>query len=130
MLSRDLLPEFELGETANERSILIRSTSRKRPAAERSLGIFLRGEEGDDEVQKVDSDCVGDDVEAFHQVDANEVDQHDDEAGDPSVENVRHRLVEKMLLALLHGVDQTRGGVGWRRCVARLEIIGGWWWWC
>lgn len=64
------------------------------------LGIHLRREKANEEVEEVDAEAVGDDVEALEEVNADGVDEGDHDGGDPTVENVRRRLVEEMLVAL------------------------------
>lgn len=64
------------------------------------LGIDLRREKANEEVEEVDAEAVGDDVEALEEVNADGVDEGDHDDGDPTVENVWCRLVEEMLVAL------------------------------
>lgn len=64
------------------------------------LGIDLRREKANEEVEEVDAEAVGDDVEALEEVNADGVDEGDHDGSDPTVENVRCGLVEEMLVAL------------------------------
>ena len=94
-------PEFELGESANERAKLIGSAGGERGAI-LHLGVHLRRKESHQEIQQVDAEAVGDDVESLHKVHAYGVDQHHDQTSDPTVENVRNRLVEDVLVPPRH----------------------------
>lgn len=57
----------------------------------------MRGEEADEEVQNVDAQPVRDYIEAMDEVDAEGVDEEDDEGAYPPARGVRGRLVEVVL---------------------------------
>lgn len=64
-LNRRKIPEFELGETADKGLELIRASSRERSSSSCvvELRIDKRGQEADEEIEEVDAEGVGDDVE-------------------------------------------------------------------
>lgn len=63
-LNRRKIPEFELGETADKGLELIRASSRERSSScVVELRIDKRGQEADEEIEEVDAEGVGDDVE-------------------------------------------------------------------
>ena len=67
------IPELELGEAADEGLEIVVATGGERGAGlgERlELRVDHGGEEADDEVEEVDAEAVGDDVEALHVVDS------------------------------------------------------------
>ncbi|XP_025633115.1 uncharacterized protein [Arachis hypogaea] len=53
--------------------------------------------EADEEVEHVDSEAIGDDVEALNQVYAQNVDKSDDQGTNPAAEHIRRGLVEETL---------------------------------
>jgi len=94
------LPEFELGETANERLELIRTSSRqRRPIRDpTSFRINKRGQEPDKQIEKVDSKTIGDDVETLNIVNPQTVDKSDDKSSNPPVICMRCGLVKIVLV--------------------------------
>ncbi|PPS18679.1 hypothetical protein GOBAR_AA01893 [Gossypium barbadense] len=66
------------------------------------LGVHLRRKEPHQEIQQVDAEAVGDDVETLHKVDAYGVDQHQHQTCYPAVQNVRDSLVQNMLVPTRH----------------------------
>ncbi|KAK4766796.1 hypothetical protein SAY87_008438 [Trapa incisa] len=108
------VPELELGEATDERPELIRSASGEARSVHEvlHLRIHLRGQEPDQEVQHVDPDGVGHDVEPLDEVDSDEVDEGEPKEGDPAVEHVRNRLVEEVPVPLRQGEDPPRQGGG------------------
>lgn len=67
-----------------------------------NLGIDLRGEEADEEVEDVNAKGVGDDVKALDQVHAEDVDGSHHQTPDPAAEDVRRRFVEHVLVLPRH----------------------------
>lgn len=69
-------PEFELREAANEGAELVRAPRREGGAIGEvvDLGIDLRREKANEEVEEVDAEAVGDDVETLEEVNADGVD--------------------------------------------------------
>ncbi|KAJ1421157.1 hypothetical protein SESBI_13877 [Sesbania bispinosa] len=95
------LPELELREAANEGAELIRTGGGEGGAIGIvDLRIHLRGEEANKKVEDVNAETIGNDVEALHEVDADNVDQRHHKAPDPALSHVRRRFVEKVLEAL------------------------------
>lgn len=107
-------PELELGESADERAELVRSTSGEKGAAGVAAagvgegGIGEWGEEADEQVEDVDGEAVGDDVEALQEVDPEGVDGRHRAQGQPPGEDVRRVLVEDPLLTAGGGGDPGR----------------------
>ncbi|KAL6982948.1 hypothetical protein U1Q18_016342 [Sarracenia purpurea var. burkii] len=99
-------PELELGKAANERAELVGSAGGERGAVGEGvdLGINLRGEEEDEELEDVDTEAIGDDVEALEEVHADGVDEGEDGKGHPTADGVRRRPVEEVLVPPRHGV--------------------------
>nr|DAD21457.1 TPA_asm: hypothetical protein HUJ06_022920 [Nelumbo nucifera] len=99
-------PEFELGESTSEQTKLIRTLGGKGgPLYELlNLQVNLWGEEGDEEVEDVDTQPIRDDVKTLNEVDTNGIDGGDGRECDPSPENMWGGLVEKILLPLRDGV--------------------------
>lgn len=95
-------PELELGEAANERTELIGGSGGKGGSAVVNVGIHLRGEESDEEAKKVNGKTVGYDVETFHHVHAENVDQPNPQACHPPPRNMRCRFVKKVLILPRH----------------------------
>ena len=81
------VPELELRESADKRLELIRAASRERSSTIRGveLGVNERGQEADVEVEEVDAETVGDDVESVNGENPQAVDEEDDERADPPV---------------------------------------------
>ena len=81
------VPELELRESADKRLELIRAASRERSSTIRGveLGVNERGQEADEEVEEVDAETVGDDVESVNGENPQAVDEEDDERADPPV---------------------------------------------
>lgn len=71
------VPELEFGKTTDEGTKLIGSSGRERgPIGEvLDLGVHLRREKADEEVEDVDPEAIGDDVEPLDEVDADDVDE-------------------------------------------------------
>lgn len=94
------LPELELRETADERLELIRASGRKRRSirSPSSLRINKRGQEPDEQIQKVDPKSISDDVEALNVVNPQTVGKGHDKSPNPPVSSVRRSLVEVMLV--------------------------------
>lgn len=118
----DRVPELELREAAHERPEFVRSPSRKRGSVNEflDLRVDLRREKADEEVEDVDAEAVGDDVETLDEVDADDVDEGDGEKSDPTVEDVWSRLVEEVLVLARDVVGPPRDGCDRRR---RREIF-------
>ena len=84
------------------------------------LGVDHGGEEADEEVEEVDPEAVGDDVEALDEVDAEGVDGGDGEGADPAPRGVRGGAVQVVL-------ERPRGigpPLGRRRRGARRAGVG------
>lgn len=94
------IPELELRETADERLELIRASGRKRRSIRTpsSLRINKRGQEPDEQIQKVDPKSISDDVEALDVVNPQTVGKGHDKSPNPPVSSVRRSLVEVMLV--------------------------------
>lgn len=92
-------PELELREAANKGAELIGAASGEGGTISEflDLGVHLRREKGDEEVKNVNSQTIRHDVEALNEVNSDSVSKGDDEEGDPTVEHVGGRFVQKML---------------------------------
>lgn len=92
------LPEFELGEAANEGLKLVGAVHRQRRPVERlKLRIHHRREESNQEVQHVDPQPVGHDVEPLQEIDPQHVDCRHRQGPQPPADGVGRRSVEVML---------------------------------
>lgn len=95
-------PELKLRKTANEGAKLIGATGgegRTIGGELLDLGINLRREEGNEQLEDIDSQSIGDDVETLDKVDTKSVDAGDRGEEDPSVEDQRRRFVEQVLVS-------------------------------
>ena len=97
---RDRVPELELREAVHKRPEFVRSPSRERWSVNKCLDlrVILWREKSDEEVEDVDAEAVGDDVETLDEVDADDVDEGDAKKPDPTVEDERSRLIEEVLV--------------------------------
>lgn len=96
---RSGLPELELGEAADEGLELVGAAGGEPgPGLERlELRVDHGGEEADEEVEQVDSQAVGDHVEAPHVVDPQRVHRRGHERARPPPRRVRRRAVQVVL---------------------------------
>ena len=96
------LPKLENREAANKGAELIGAASGQRGSIVGGefleLRVHLRGKKGDQQLQDVDSEPIGDDVESFNEVHAYGVDESDHHQEDPPVEHLWRRFVEHMLV--------------------------------
>lgn len=69
------LPELEFGEASDEGAELVGAVGGEGGSVNEvlDLGVDLRGEEGDEEVEDVDAESVRDQIESLYQVDAESV---------------------------------------------------------
>jgi len=100
-LGEGIVPELELREAANEGAKLIGSSGGEGRAVV-NLGIDLRGKEADEEVEDVNAEGVGDDVEALDQVHAENIDGSHHQTPDPTAEDMRRRFVQHVLILPRH----------------------------
>lgn len=80
------MPELEFGKAANKRSKLVGSTGGEGGAI-LDLGINLRREKEDEELEDVDTEAVGDDVVAMDEVHAQGVEEGDEGEADPTAQD-------------------------------------------
>ena len=97
--NRSGIPELELGEAADEGLELVGAAGGEPgPGLERlELRVDHGGEEADEEVEQVDAQPVGDDVEAPHVVDPQRVHRRGHERARPPPRRVRSRAVQVVL---------------------------------
>lgn len=98
----EFLPELEFGKAADEGAELVGSTGWESGAV-LDLRVNLGREEANQEVKQVDTEAVGDDIEALNQVHAYGVDENDYETGDPTVEDVWDSFVQQVLVPPRNG---------------------------
>ena len=104
------IPKLEFRQPAHEWLVLlIRFRRQTRSVA---VHVHLRSEEANQEIQVVDAETVGDNVEAPEQENAQEVYEYEHREADPAFLNVRRRLVEHALKLLLQLVQWL--GFRWR----------------
>lgn len=102
------VPELELGKAADEGLELLVLLGREGAGAAALhlvVGgvvrrVELGGEEGEEKVEEVDAESVGDDVPALGDDDTEEEKDEGDAGADPSVEDEGGRLVEESLVSL------------------------------
>ena len=102
------MPEFELGQPADKGPEFLVLLGRQAAAGVAVLDAFVLGErrvklgrqEGQEEVQEVDSKRVGDDVPALGDDDAEEEEEEDCHAAQPAVGYVGGGFVEVGLVSL------------------------------
>lgn len=108
------IPELELGQAADEGAeFLVLFGGQAGGAVFESGVIFVAGErgvefgleEGEEEVQEVDAQAVGDDVPALGEDDAGEEEEEEDDGGGPAVGHVGGRFVELGLVELRMSVS-------------------------
>lgn len=100
------VPKLELGEPAYKRAELVRRLGGQdrgiiAPAVDEllDLGIDLGRQEGDKQVEDVDAEPVGDDVEALHEEpDPEDIHESHDAQGRPPPQHKRRRLVKEVLV--------------------------------
>ena len=102
------MPKLELGQAANERTellVLLRGEAAHGAVLHlvvNSLvgGIELGLQEGEEEVEQVYAQRVGNDVPPLRDEDTDEKEEEGDAGADPTVEDEGGRLVEKGLVLL------------------------------
>lgn len=112
---RGAIPELELRHAAGKRAVLLAITRGTRQDGAVRLGVDLRREEPNKEVEKINAETVGDDKPAVQEVHADEIkDKKADEDGPPSLQ-INSGLVEHVLVTppglshkLLKGRRRTR----------------------
>lgn len=109
-------PKLELGETSDEglelvvlaerEGVVLGIFGRRGLKQLALLGIDLGREEADQLVEPEDTESVGDDVEALEQVDAQHIQQEEDEEAEPSFVLVRRAIVQKPSVSCLGRVSK------------------------
>lgn len=100
------VPELELGESSNEGLellILLGGESAHGAILHLIVDLFVRGvklglQEGQEQVQQVDAERIGNDVPALREQDSKEEEEEADNGADPSVEDKGGRLVQQSLV--------------------------------
>jgi hypothetical protein len=93
---RSGIPELELGEATDEGLELVGAAGWE-PGPGLELRFDHGGEEADEEVDQVDAQPVGDDVEAPHVVDPQRVHRRGHERARPPPRRVRRRAIQVVL---------------------------------
>lgn len=108
------VPELELGQSTDKGSELLVALGREGAHAVLHVrfevivgGVELGLEEGEEEVEQVDAERVGNDVPSLRDKDADKEEDEGDAGGDPAVQHVGRGLVQKSLVLSLKlgGVD-------------------------
>lgn len=135
--ARGPVPEFELGEAADEGLELLVLLGRE-SADGAVLHLIVEGvvgrielglKEGEEEVEQVDAQSVRDDIPSLSKKDAQEEEEQGDAGADPSVQHKGRRLVQEGLVMSLDlgrvRRDAREGGLIGLRRVHLVEVPAG-----
>jgi len=123
------MPEFELGQSSDERSELFVLLRRQRGFTVletlilRQAGIELRLEECEEQVEEIDAEAVGHNVPPLGDDYAKEEEDEDDAGRRPSIGDVRCRLVKVCLVLSYQLIALRTDGV--KGCRLRLRPVHG-----
>jgi hypothetical protein len=112
------VPELELGKATDEGlELLVRLGGQGADGTVLHVivelvvgGVELGLQEGEEEVEEVDTERISDDVPSLGQKDTKEEENQTHAGADPSVQNIRRRLVQESLVLLELGVSLAMRG--------------------
>jgi len=130
--SRGRMPELELGQPSDKRPelvVLFRGQGRAFPVLQtfilRQARVELGLQEGQEQIQQVDAEAVGDNVPSLREDDAEEEQDDQGTGRSPSVGNVRRAFVEVSLVEPQQSIALRADRVKWRRIRLRSVHGGG-----
>lgn len=107
MKGKHNIPKFELRQSPDEGAILVGGSRGQRwsRTIEKflDLGVNHGGEKRDQLTQRVDAQCIGDDIKALNEPHAQEIEQREAAKAEPALAHERSGAVEEVLVAPREG---------------------------